>query len=65
MKLDGVFPIFDSLDDALEQLSAAAVQNAVSAGISSVDVTPNDVPRPAAQVSSLPTSRRPASRVTV
>ncbi|GIJ32832.1 STAS domain-containing protein [Micromonospora sediminimaris] len=65
MKLDGVFPIFDSLDAALDQLSAAAVQNAVPAGISSVDVTPNDVPRPAAEVSSLPTARRPASRVTV
>ncbi|WBB53283.1 STAS domain-containing protein [Verrucosispora sp. WMMD573] len=65
MKLDGVFPIFDSLDAALDQLSAAAVQNAVSVGISSVDVTPSDVPRPAAEVSSLPTSRRPASRVTV
>ncbi|MEV4712778.1 STAS domain-containing protein [Micromonospora sp. NPDC049374] len=66
MKLDGVFPIFDSLDAALDQLRTAASQNAVPAGISSVDVTPVDVPRPAADVPSRPTARRRrTSRVTV
>ncbi|MBQ1023272.1 STAS domain-containing protein [Micromonospora sp. C95] len=66
MKLDGVFPIFDSLDAALDQLRVAALQDAVSAGVSPVDVTPSDVPRPAAEVPSVPTPRRrAASRVTV
>jgi anti-sigma B factor antagonist len=66
MKLDGVFPIFDSLDDALDQLRVAALQGAVSAGVSPVDVTPADVPRPAAEVPSVPAPRRrAASRVTV
>ncbi|WBB50899.1 STAS domain-containing protein [Verrucosispora sp. WMMA2044] len=66
MKLDGVFPIFDSLDAALDQLRNAASQDAVSAGVSPVDVTPSDLPRPAAEVPSMPMARRrAASRVTV
>ncbi|GIJ23658.1 hypothetical protein Vlu01_42820 [Micromonospora lutea] len=66
MKLDGVFPIFDSFDAALDQLRAAAPQDDASAGIHPIDVTPTDVPRPTTEVRSTPRPRRrPANRVTV
>ncbi|MGC5053488.1 STAS domain-containing protein [Micromonospora sp. DT48] len=67
MKLDGVFPIFDSLDVALDQLRAAALQDAPSAGIQPVDVTPADVPRPTTEARATPSPRRrrPTRRVSV
>ncbi|MDG4797508.1 STAS domain-containing protein [Micromonospora sp. WMMD1082] len=66
MKLDGVFPIFDGLDDALTKLRAAAVQDAPAVGAALVDVTPADAPRPAAATPPMHRPRRrPANRITV
>ncbi|NHW87444.1 hypothetical protein, partial [Escherichia coli] len=67
MKLDGLFPIFDSLDAAVGQLQVAVGHDADAVDVVPVDVTPADVPRPAAEVTPrVPTARRrPVSRVSV
>ncbi|PMR58241.1 anti-sigma factor antagonist [Verrucosispora sp. ts21] len=63
MKLDGVFPIFASLDEALTQLRAQA---SATGDPVRVDVTPAEAGRVrSAAPGKAATSRRPVTRVTV
>ena len=63
MKLDGVFPIFVSLDEALTQLRA---QDPAAGDAVLVDVTPVEATRSrSAPPRNAPANRRPATRITV
>ncbi|MEV6692855.1 STAS domain-containing protein [Micromonospora sp. NPDC051196] len=63
MKLDGVFPIFASLDEALTQLRA---QDPAAGDAVQVDVTPAEAGRPrTAAPRNKSAGRRPVTRITV